>query len=83
MADLPPYSTPRWVKILGIIALVVILLVVLLHLTGIGRNHGPGRHIPSGDGGNTPHASVTVDHTLFSGGSSGHTRLVAYGVHHL
>ena len=52
MADLPPYpdsngdtgddttSTPLWVKVFGIIALVVILLFVILLLTG----HGPGRH---------------------------------------
>lgn len=47
---MPPYrdsnddtgSTPRWVKVFGIIALVVVLLFVLLHLTG----RGPGGHTP-------------------------------------
>src|SRR5690349_2070909 len=41
MADLPPYSTPRWVKILGIVALVLVLLLGILHLSGFGGNHGP------------------------------------------
>ena len=49
MADLPPYAdagddpgTPRWVKILGIIALVVVLLVVVVILAG----GGLGGHTP-------------------------------------
>jgi hypothetical protein len=29
-----PPSTPRWVKLLALVALVVILLFVALHLTG-------------------------------------------------
>jgi hypothetical protein len=29
-------STPRWVKVFGIIALVLILLFVILHLAGVG-----------------------------------------------
>jgi len=40
MADLPPSSTPRWVKLLGIMALVLVLLFVILHLTGT----TPGGH---------------------------------------
>ena len=35
-------STPRWVKVFGIIALVLILLFVILHLAG----GGLGGHIP-------------------------------------
>ena len=62
MADLPPYSTPRWVKILGIIALVLILLFGVMLLTGVGGEHGPGRHMPSGDAGDRPFSRVTVDH---------------------
>jgi hypothetical protein len=46
MADLPPYKTPRWVKILGIIALVLVLTVGIIMVTGIGGEHGPGRHVP-------------------------------------
>lgn len=60
MADSPPYpGTPRWVKVFGLIALVLVLLFVVSHLTGGGR-HGPGRHLPSGDaGGHTPPSSGT------------------------
>ena len=35
-------GTPRWVKVFGIIAIVLALLFVILMFTG----HGPGRHIP-------------------------------------
>ena len=35
-------QTPRWVKVFGIIALVLVLLFVILHLTGRGfGNHTP------------------------------------------
>lgn len=47
-------GTPRWVKVSGIVALVVILLVVIVMFAS-GGSHGPARHIPSGDaGGSTP-----------------------------
>lgn len=39
-------STPRWVKVFGIIALIVILLFVILFLTR--GSHGPSRHMRSG-----------------------------------
>lgn len=43
MADPPPYpGTPSWVKVLGIIALVLVVMFVILHLTG----HGLGGHTP-------------------------------------
>ncbi|MGQ0601879.1 MAG: hypothetical protein ACT4QE_09315 [Anaerolineales bacterium] len=38
-----PPSTPRWVKVLVIIAIVLILLFVILHLTGNSLG-GPGGH---------------------------------------
>ncbi len=60
MAELPPYpdtsddtdvksgheypGMPRWVKVSGIIVIVLVLLVVILLLTGVGGDHGPGRH---------------------------------------
>ncbi|HBV85401.1 MAG TPA: hypothetical protein DEF42_01775 [Desulfosporosinus sp.] len=47
--DRPP-STPRWVKVSGIIAIVLILLFVILKLTGGGGKHGPSRHMPSSSG---------------------------------
>jgi hypothetical protein len=37
-------STPRWVKVFGIVALVVVVLIVLMLLVG-GGSHGPGRHL--------------------------------------
>ena len=58
MADLSPIpdsngdtGTPRWVKVFGIVALVVILLFVILLFTR--SSHGPGRHL----GGNINHTS--------------------------
>ena len=50
MAELPTYSTPRWVKVFGVIALVLVVLVVVMMFAG-GGNHGPGRHTPSGGAG--------------------------------
>ena len=50
MAEPPSYpGTPRWVKVFGIIVIVLILLVVARVL--IGGEHGPGRHTPTGDAG--------------------------------
>lgn len=48
-SELKP-TTPRWVKVFGIIALVLVVLVVVMLATG-GGNHGPGRHTGSGDPG--------------------------------
>jgi hypothetical protein len=45
---------PRWVKVFGIIGIVVVLLVVLMLLTG----HGPGRHMSGGLGEHTLPASI-------------------------
>jgi hypothetical protein len=42
---------PRWVKVFGIVALVLVLLVIIMLFVS-GGSHGPGRHIPSGDAGN-------------------------------
>lgn len=44
-------GTPRWVKVTGIVILVVVLLVGIIMLTGVGGPHGPGRHLPSGGAG--------------------------------
>ena len=51
-------STPLWVKVFGIIALVVVLLFVILLFTRGPGGHGPGRHAPSG--GHPPPAIRTV-----------------------
>lgn len=51
----PVPSTPRWVKVAGIVALVVVLVVALMLVSG----HGPGRHMHSaGHGDGTPPASL-------------------------
>jgi hypothetical protein len=64
MANPPPDpGAPRWVKVLGIIALVVVLLVVVTMFIG-GGEHGPGRHTPfGGSGGQTPPSSAIEDYT--------------------
>ncbi len=68
MANRPPYpGTPRWVKVFGIILIVVVLLVVARIF--IGGEHGPGRHTPSGDaGGQVPSSSVMEAHAPPEGG---------------
>jgi hypothetical protein len=38
-------STPRWVKVFGIVALILVVLFVILLLADPSR-HGPGRHTP-------------------------------------
>lgn len=52
-------GTPRWVKVFGIIAIVLGLLFVILLFTRGPGGHGPGRHTSSGDPrGDTPPSSV-------------------------
>jgi hypothetical protein len=47
-------GTLRWVKVSGIVALILIVLVLVVMVLG-GGEHGPMRHIPSGSGRtNTP-----------------------------
>ena len=47
-------SIPRWVKVFGVIVLVLVLLFVILHLTGLHGGHTPPEgHTPSGD--HAPH----------------------------
>jgi len=84
MADLPPErdpsddtgagpGIPRWVKVFGIIVIVLVLLVGIIMVTGIGGPHGPGRHMPSsGAGGLTSTFSVIEDYTLPGGDLGGH-----------
>jgi len=60
MANRPPYpGTPRWVKAFGILAIVLVVLVAIMLLSG----HGPGRHTSSGEaGGRVPPSSLTEAH---------------------
>jgi hypothetical protein len=39
----PAGGTPRWVKVAGVIALVVLVMLLVALLTG--GKHGPGRHL--------------------------------------
>lgn len=48
--------TPRWVKVFGIIALVVLLLFIIMLLTR--GSHGPGRHM-RGEGRETSSVALT------------------------
>ncbi|MGP3925125.1 hypothetical protein [Streptomyces sp. 8N616] len=47
---------PRWVKVFGLIALVVVVLLVILLLTKGPGGHGPARHFD----GQAPPASITA-----------------------
>lgn len=60
MADRPPDSdssegpdhypgTPGWVKALGVFAVIVVLLIAFILVTGLGGSHGPQRHGASAD----------------------------------
>lgn len=44
----PAPGTPRWVKVLLIVGLLLVLLLFFAKVTGVGGDHGPGRH--GGDG---------------------------------
>ena len=83
MAELPPYRTPRWVKVFGIIVigLVLLVVVVLLVATALGLHtppggpgqHGPGRSTPSGNASWTTLSSVIEDPALSGSDLAGHT----------
>lgn len=62
MSQRSTYSTPRWVKVFVIIALVLVLLVLVVLVTGVGGEHGPGRHLPSGGSGDTPPVTLVATH---------------------
>jgi hypothetical protein len=49
-------STPRWVKVFGIVTLIVIVLFVVLLL--IGGPHNPGRHTGASNGAQTAPVGV-------------------------
>ncbi len=57
MADQPSYpGIPRWLKISGIIVIILVLLVVVIFAFDIGGEHGPNQFGPGrhGPGGATP-----------------------------
>jgi uncharacterized cupredoxin-like copper-binding protein len=61
-------GTPGWVKVFGIIALVLVLLGGIIVLTGVGGEHGPSRHISSGDTGGQTRPSSGQENTGGVGG---------------
>ncbi|MGI8693973.1 MAG: hypothetical protein ACR2JK_13920 [Geodermatophilaceae bacterium] len=69
-------GAPRWVKVVGIIALVVVLaLVVMFFINGSGTGgHGPGRHSQAGNNvGVIPSSTVLAAAGTQSGGDlAGH-----------
>ena len=59
-----PAGAPRWVVLLALVALALIALFVVAQLTGIGGEHGPGRHQSSAS---SAAPSGAVDGSLPSG----------------
>jgi hypothetical protein len=57
-------GTPRWVKAFGIVVLVLALLVVGLLVAGVGGQHGPRRHLPSGDPGGAAGLAPPAAHAV-------------------
>jgi hypothetical protein len=55
-SETPP-RMPRWVRVTLIVVAVLLVLFVVLRLTGVGGEHGPGRHM-SGLG--APSAALPV-----------------------
>ena len=54
-------GTPRWVKLFGIVTVLVVVAFVVLQLAGVGGRHGPGRHAPVGETGERTPASGATD----------------------
>jgi hypothetical protein len=56
----PTAGPPRWVKVSGIIALALVVVVLIVLLAG--GNHGPGRHQSSRGLGDPLASVVTATH---------------------
>lgn len=56
--DQPP-GMPRWVKVFGITAAVLLTVMILIMLLS-GGQHGPGRHLSSLGLAGSPHSSGTA-----------------------
>jgi hypothetical protein len=50
-------GTPRWVKVVLGVALAALLAAVVAALSGVGGEHGPGRHTGQSLGRTAEHAS--------------------------
>jgi len=60
-------GAPRWVKVFGLVAVVLVLLVAVMVVAG----HGPGDHVPSADAGRETPPSDIGDGPRPSGGDPG------------
>jgi hypothetical protein len=67
-------GAPRWVKVFGIIVIVLVVLFAILQLTGLGGSHGPGRHLSSSSLDGTPVHSRVVEN---GDGAAGHRTMLA------
>ncbi len=63
-----PPGMPRWVRVAAIVVGVLILAFLVLQLTGVAGEHGPGRHM-SGSGPSP--ADVAMDLAESAGGGVG------------
>ncbi|GAA0458289.1 hypothetical protein Aca07nite_64590 [Actinoplanes capillaceus] len=52
----PKPGVPRWVKVIGIVVVVLAALLIIAQVTGIAGEHGPGRHL-----GLAPASPMTTD----------------------
>lgn len=43
-----PTGVPRWVKVIGLLVAALLIAFVVLQLSGVAGEHGPGRHLPGG-----------------------------------
>jgi hypothetical protein len=60
--DRDPAGVPRWVKVTGLVLIVLALLVAVVLVVG-GGGHGPRRHAPPGGGSDgTPPVTVPAGH---------------------
>ena len=41
-------GVPRWVKVIGLVAAVLLVAFIVVQVSGIAGAHGPGRHLPGG-----------------------------------
>lgn len=41
-------GVPRWVKVIGLVVAVLLVAFVVVQVSGIAGEHGPGRHLPGG-----------------------------------
>ncbi|MEV4890548.1 hypothetical protein AB0K48_14260 [Nonomuraea sp. NPDC055795] len=44
MSSQTPPPAPKWVKISGIVAAILLLAFLIAQVLGVGSDHGPGRH---------------------------------------